>query len=181
MINNEELRAQQIKENDEADVKIAGLQKELEDERARAIEEKARLQKELEDEKTKVASERAAYPDLYVAAVEQFKGSAEFQMAVDAAVASNLAMEVFGGTGLSGTTIGGRTEAEVIESFQRSDFYKHEMAEFWDSGWKMFKRKAEELFPDLDLSGVWIDEDDVAQTPLDEGVEEEDLVSSEEE
>ncbi|XP_028093072.1 uncharacterized protein LOC114293233 [Camellia sinensis] len=49
-------------------------------------------------------------------------------------------------------TAGGRTEAEVIESFQRSDFYKHEMAEFWDSGWKMFKRKAEELFPYLDLS-----------------------------
>ncbi|GMP67310.1 hypothetical protein CsSME_00027348 [Camellia sinensis var. sinensis] len=49
MINNEELRAQQIKEKDEADVKIAGLQKELEDERARAMEEKARLQKELED------------------------------------------------------------------------------------------------------------------------------------
>ena len=55
------------------------------------------------------------------------------------------------------------------------------MAEFWDSGWKMFKRKAEELFPDLDLSGVRIDEDDVAQTPLDESVEEEDLVSSEKE
>ncbi|GMP75860.1 hypothetical protein CsSME_00032803 [Camellia sinensis var. sinensis] len=102
-------------------------------------------------------------------------------MAVDAAVASNLAREVFGGAGLSGTTAGGRTEAEVIESFQRLDFYKHEMTEFCDSGWKMFKRKAEELFPDLDLSGVRIDEDDVAQTPLDEGVEEEDLVSSEEE
>ncbi|GMP63945.1 hypothetical protein CsSME_00025429 [Camellia sinensis var. sinensis] len=181
MINNEELRAQQIKEKDEADVKIAGLQKELEDERARAMEEKARLQKELEDEKTKAAFERAAYTDLYVAAVEQFKGFAEFQMAVDAAVASNLAREVSGGAGSSGTTTGGRTEAEVIESFQQSDFYKHEMAEFWDSGWKMFKRKAEELFLDLDLSGVRIDEDDVAQAPLDEGVEEKDLVSSEEE
>ncbi|GMP93413.1 hypothetical protein CsSME_00043262 [Camellia sinensis var. sinensis] len=85
------------------------------------------------------------------------------------------------GAGLSGTITGGKTEAEVIESFQRSDFYKHEMAEFWDSGWKMFKQKAEELFPDLNLSGVRIDEDDVAQTPLDKGVEEEDLVSSEEE
>ncbi|GMP70899.1 hypothetical protein CsSME_00029535 [Camellia sinensis var. sinensis] len=80
-----------------------------------------------------------------------------------------------------GRCLGGSTEVEVIESFQRSDFYKYEMAEFWDSGWKMFKRKVEELFPDLDLSGVRIDEDDVAQTPLDEGVEEEDLVSSEEE
>ncbi|GMP59394.1 hypothetical protein CsSME_00022683 [Camellia sinensis var. sinensis] len=145
------------------------------------MEEKERLEKELEEEKTKVASERAAYPDLYVTVVEQFKGSADFQIAVDAAVASNLAREVSGGAGPSGTTVGGRTEAEVIESFQQSDFYKHEMAKFWDSGWKMFKRKAEELFPDLDLSDVRIDEDDVAQTPLDEGVEEEDLVSSEEE
>ncbi|GMP70667.1 hypothetical protein CsSME_00029424 [Camellia sinensis var. sinensis] len=181
MINNEELRAQQIKEKDEADVKIAGLQKELEDERARTMEEKARLQKELEDEKIKATSERAAYPNLYVAAVEQFKGSAKFQMAVDAAVASNLAREVSREAGSSGTTVRGRTEAEVIESFQRSNFYKHEMAKFWDNGWKMFKRKAEELFPDLDLSGVQINEDDVAQTPLDEGVKEEDLVSSEEE
>ncbi|GMP42849.1 hypothetical protein CsSME_00012450 [Camellia sinensis var. sinensis] len=67
---NEELRAQQIKENDEADLKIAGLQKELEDERAKAMEEKKRLEKELEEEKTKAASERTAYPDLYVAAME---------------------------------------------------------------------------------------------------------------
>ncbi|GMP59899.1 hypothetical protein CsSME_00022985 [Camellia sinensis var. sinensis] len=181
MINNEELHAQQIKEKDEANVKIAGLRNELEDERARAMEEKARWQKELDDEKTKAASERTAYPDLYVAAVEQFKGFAKFQMAVDAPVASNLAREVSGGAGPLGTTTGGRIEADVIESVQRSDFYKHEMAEFWDNGWKMFKRKAEELFPDLDLSGVRIDEDDVAQTSLDEGVEEEDLVSSEKE
>ncbi|GMP42177.1 hypothetical protein CsSME_00011999 [Camellia sinensis var. sinensis] len=199
MTSNEELRAQQIKENDEADVKIAGLQKELEDERAKVMEERASLQKELKEERaktasekaslqkeleegrTKAASERAAYPDLYVAAIEQFKGSAEFQMAIDAAVASSVAREVSGGAGPSETTVGGRTEAEVIESFQRSNFYKHEMAEFWDSGWKMFKRKAEELFLGLDLSSVKIDEDDVAQTPLDEGIKEEDLVSSEEE
>ncbi|GMP27853.1 hypothetical protein CsSME_00003659 [Camellia sinensis var. sinensis] len=102
-------------------------------------------------------------------------------MAIDAVVASSMAREVSGGLGSSGTTAGGRTDAEVIESFQRSDFYKHEMAEFWDSGWKMFKRKAEELFPGSDLSSVKIDKDDVAQTPLDEGIEEEDLVSSEEE
>ncbi|GMP67046.1 hypothetical protein CsSME_00027169 [Camellia sinensis var. sinensis] len=144
------------------------------------MEEKARLEKELEEEKTKAASERAAYPDLYVAAVEQFKGSADFQMAIDTAVASNLARKGAGGAGSSRATAGGRSEVEVIQSFQLSDFYKHEMAEFWDSGWKMFKRKAEELFPDLDLSGVKIGDDDVAQTPLDEGVEEEDLMSSEE-
>lgn len=57
------------------------------------MEEKARLEKELKEEKTKAASERAAYPDLYVAVVEQFKGSADFQMAIDAVVASNLARE----------------------------------------------------------------------------------------
>ncbi|GMP45995.1 hypothetical protein CsSME_00014317 [Camellia sinensis var. sinensis] len=143
------------------------------------MEEKARLQKELEEERTKAASERAAYPDLCVATVEQFKGSTEFQMAIDVAVASNLAREVAGGAGTSGATAGGRTEVEVIESFQRSNFYKHEMAKFWDSGWKMFRRKAVELFPDLDFSGVRIDEDDVAQTPLDEGIKERDLASSE--
>ncbi|GMP88238.1 hypothetical protein CsSME_00040296 [Camellia sinensis var. sinensis] len=181
MTSNEELRAQQIKEKDEADQNIAGLQKELEDERARAIEEKARLEKELEEEKTKVASERAAYPDLYVAVVELFKRSADFQMAINAAVASDLAREGAEGADPPGATAGGRSEAEVNQSFQRSDFYKHEMAEFWDSGWKMFKRKAEELFLDLDLSSVKIDDDDMAQIPLDEGVEEEDLVSSEEE
>ncbi|GMP72349.1 hypothetical protein CsSME_00030428 [Camellia sinensis var. sinensis] len=145
------------------------------------MEEKARLEKELKEEKTKAASEMAAYPDLYVTVVEQFKGFADFQMAIDAVVASNLAREGAGGAGPSGATAGGRSEDEMIQSFQRSDFYKHEMAEYWDSGWKMFKRKVEQLFPDLDLSSVKIDEDDVAQTPLDEGVEEEDLVSSEEE
>ncbi|GMP30890.1 hypothetical protein CsSME_00005342 [Camellia sinensis var. sinensis] len=181
MTSNEELRAQQIKENDEAGLKIAGLQKELEDERARAIEERARLEKELGEEKTKAASERATYPDLCVAAVEQFKASIDFQMAINPAVASNLAREGARKAGSSGATAGGRSEAEVIQSFQRSDFYKHEMAEFWDNRWKMFNRKAEELFPNLDLSGVKIDDDDVAQTPLDEGIEEEDLVSSEEE
>ncbi|GMP60536.1 hypothetical protein CsSME_00023359 [Camellia sinensis var. sinensis] len=145
------------------------------------MEEKARLKKELEGEKTKATSERKAYPDLCVAAVEQFKASADFQMAIDAAIASNLVREGTRGAGPSRTTAGSRSENEVIQSFQRSDFYKHEMAEFWDSGWKMFKSKAEELFSDIDFSSVRIDEDDVAQTPLDEGIEEEHLASSEEE
>ncbi|GMQ00301.1 hypothetical protein CsSME_00047445 [Camellia sinensis var. sinensis] len=60
MTSNEELRAQQIKEKDEADVKIAGLQKELEDERGRAMEERASLQKELEEERAKTAFEKAS-------------------------------------------------------------------------------------------------------------------------
>ncbi|GMP32478.1 hypothetical protein CsSME_00006217 [Camellia sinensis var. sinensis] len=180
MTSNEELRAQQIKEKDEADRKVAGLQKELEDKCTRAMEEKARLEKELAEEKTKAAFERAAYPDLYVA-VEQFKAFADFQMAIDAAIASNLAREGAGGAGPSGMTARSRSEDEVIQSFQRSDFYKHEMAEFWDSDWKMFKRKAKELFLDIDFSCVRINEDDVAQTPLDEGIKEEYLASSDEE
>ncbi|GMP47565.1 hypothetical protein CsSME_00015239 [Camellia sinensis var. sinensis] len=177
---NEDLRAQSIKEKEEVDSKIAGLKKDLADEHAKAVAEKARLEKELEEETTKAVSERVAFPDLCVAAVEQFKGSPDFQMAIDAAIASNLAREASGGAGPLGATVGAKSEEEVIQSFQRSDFYKHEMAEYWDSGWKMFKRKAEELFPVLDFSRVNIDEDDVAQTPLDEGVEEEDLASSEE-
>lgn len=44
-----------------------------------------------------------------------------------------------------------------------------------------FKYKARELFPDVDFSLMNVGEDDVAQTPLDEGIEEEDLASSEEE
>ncbi|GMP46995.1 hypothetical protein CsSME_00014943 [Camellia sinensis var. sinensis] len=113
MTSNEELRTQQIKEKDEANLKIAGLQKELEDERARAMEDKARLE-ELEEEKTKAASEKTTYPDLYVAALEQFKASADFQLAIDAAIASNLAREGAGGAGPSGTTVGSRSEDEVI-------------------------------------------------------------------
>ncbi|GMP40602.1 hypothetical protein CsSME_00010980 [Camellia sinensis var. sinensis] len=178
---NEDLRASSIKEKEEADRKIAGLEKDLADERARAAVENAGLEKELEEKRTKAASERAAYPGLCVTAVEQFKGSADFQMAVDVAIANSLVREGSGGAGPSGATAGSKSEEEVIQSFPRLDFYKHEMAEFWDSDWKMFKRKAEELFPDLDFSSVKIDEDDVAQTLLDEGLEEKDLISSEEE
>ncbi|GMP26083.1 hypothetical protein CsSME_00002677 [Camellia sinensis var. sinensis] len=181
MISNEVPSAQWIKEKEEADLKVTKLERDLVDKRAKATAENAGLEKELKEEKTKAASERAVYPDLCVAAVEQFKGSADFQVAIDVAIANSLAREGSGGPGPSGATAGNRSEEEVIQSFQRSDFYKHEMAEFWDSGWKMFKRKAEELFPELDFSNVKIDEDDVAQTPLDEGVEEEDLASSEEE
>ncbi|GMP41093.1 hypothetical protein CsSME_00011307 [Camellia sinensis var. sinensis] len=157
------------------------MEKALAGERAKSVAEKAGLKKTLEEERAKLASKRAAYPDLCVAAVEQFKESADFQMAIDAAIANNLARAEGRGAGPSGVTAGSRSEEEVIQSFQRSDFYKHEMAEFWDSGWKTFKRKAEELFLDFDFSNVKIDEDDVAQTLLDEGVDEDDLASSEDE
>ena len=53
------------------------------------------------------------------------------------------------------------------------------MSQYWDNGWMSFKYKAQELFPDVDFSLVKIGEDDVTQTPLDEGAEEEDLASSE--
>ncbi|GMP85468.1 hypothetical protein CsSME_00038611 [Camellia sinensis var. sinensis] len=158
---NKDLRAQSIKEKEEANLKIAGLERELADECAKAAAEKAGLEKALEEERAKLAFERAANLDLCVAAIEQFKGSADFQMAIDAAIASNLARERSRGASASGATAGSRSEEEVIQSFQRLDFYKHEMAEFWDSGWKTFKHKAKELFLDLDFSNVRIDEDDV--------------------
>ncbi|GMP54315.1 hypothetical protein CsSME_00019526 [Camellia sinensis var. sinensis] len=55
---NKDLRAQSIKENEETDLKIAGLEKDLADECARAAAEKAGLEKKLEEEKTKAASKR---------------------------------------------------------------------------------------------------------------------------
>ncbi|GMP53748.1 hypothetical protein CsSME_00019122 [Camellia sinensis var. sinensis] len=125
-----------------------------------------------------MASEKAAYPDRCMAAMEQFKASPKFQMAIDAAVARGLAKEGEGGASPSGAAFVGRTEEEVIQSFQQSDFYKHEMSQYWDSGWMSFKYKVHELFPDVDFSQVKVGEDDIAQTPLDEGVEEKDLASS---
>ncbi|GMP91052.1 hypothetical protein CsSME_00041916 [Camellia sinensis var. sinensis] len=114
MTNNEDLRAQWIKEKEEADLKIAGLERDLVDEHAKAAVEKAVLEKELGEEKTKSASKRAAYPDMCIAVVEQFKGFADFQMAIDATIASHLAREGAGGAGSSGATAGGRSEDEVI-------------------------------------------------------------------
>ncbi|GMP26532.1 hypothetical protein CsSME_00002935 [Camellia sinensis var. sinensis] len=70
-------------------------------------------------------------------------------------------------------------EEKVIQSFQRSDFYKHKISQYWDSGWMSFKYKAQTLFSDVDFSLVKVGEDNVAQTPLDEGIEEKDLASSE--
>ncbi|GMP34226.1 hypothetical protein CsSME_00007191 [Camellia sinensis var. sinensis] len=100
-------------------------------------------------------------------------------MAIDATVARSLAKEGDWGAGPSRAAAGGRSEEEVIQRFQRSDFYKHEMSQFWDNDWMTFKYKAQELFLDVDFNLVKVGEDDVAQTPLDEGVEEEDHASSE--
>ncbi|GMQ06110.1 hypothetical protein CsSME_00050823 [Camellia sinensis var. sinensis] len=182
MVCNKDLQAQSIKEKEDADLKIGELERALADEWAWLVVKKAGLEKALEEERAKLVSERAAYPDLCVTAVEQFKGSADFQMAIDAIIANSLAREGDRGAGPSGVTAGSRSEEEVIQRFQRSDFYRHEMVEFWDNDWKTFKCKAEELFPDLDFSNVRINEDDMAQTPLDEGRgDEEDLASTEEE
>ncbi|XP_028056551.1 uncharacterized protein LOC114260607 [Camellia sinensis] len=113
----ESLQREWEAEKAKATAENESLQKELEEERAKAASENATLQNDLDEERAKAASKRAAYPDLYVAAVDQFKGSVEFQMAVDAAVASSLAREESGGASPSRTTAGGKTEAEVIESF----------------------------------------------------------------
>ncbi|XP_028076049.1 golgin subfamily A member 5-like [Camellia sinensis] len=63
MSSNEDLRAQSIKEKEELELKIAGLERTLADERAKLMEEKAGLEK-LKEEKTKSASEMTAYPRL---------------------------------------------------------------------------------------------------------------------
>ncbi|XP_028082532.1 uncharacterized protein LOC114283869 [Camellia sinensis] len=55
MTSNEEL----VKQKDEADVKIDGLQRELEGEHTKAMEERDGLQKELEKERAKASAERA--------------------------------------------------------------------------------------------------------------------------
>ncbi|XP_028113482.1 caldesmon-like [Camellia sinensis] len=110
-------RRKSIKEKEEADLKIVGLEKGLADERAKAAAEKTGLEKALEEERAKLASERVVYPDLCVAAVKQFQGSADFQMAIKAAIASNLAREGSGGADPSGATAGSRSKEEVIRSF----------------------------------------------------------------
>ncbi|XP_028099252.1 actin cytoskeleton-regulatory complex protein pan-1-like, partial [Camellia sinensis] len=77
-------------EKAKAAVELESLRKGVEEERATTAAERGALQRELDEERAKAASEKAAYPDLCVAAVEQYKGSPEFQMVVDAAVTRSL-------------------------------------------------------------------------------------------
>ncbi|XP_028070412.1 uncharacterized protein LOC114272892 [Camellia sinensis] len=105
-------------ERAKAAAELESLRKGVEEKRAMVATERGALQRELDEERAKAASEKAAYPDLCVAAVEQYKGSPEFQMVVDAAVARSLAGQESGGVGPSRKTAGGRIEAEVIERFQ---------------------------------------------------------------
>ncbi|GMP49164.1 hypothetical protein CsSME_00016233 [Camellia sinensis var. sinensis] len=77
-----------------------------------------------------MASESVAYPDLCIAAVEQFKSSLEFQMAIDAAVARDLAREEECGARPSEVVAVERIEEEIIQGFQQSDYYKHEMSQY---------------------------------------------------
>ncbi|XP_028117719.1 caldesmon-like [Camellia sinensis] len=90
------LRAWEI-EKAKVVAELESLKKGVEEERATAAAERGALQRELDEKKAKAASEKAAYPDLCVAAVEQYKGSSEFQMVVDAAVARSLASQESGG------------------------------------------------------------------------------------
>ncbi|XP_028105222.1 caldesmon-like [Camellia sinensis] len=90
------LRAWEM-EKAKAVAELESLKKGVEEERATAAAERGALQRELGEERAKAASEKAAYPDLCVAAVEQYKGSSEFQMVVDAAVARSLAGQELGG------------------------------------------------------------------------------------
>lgn len=99
-INNEELRELSLKEKIEADARAAKLASALEVERKALEEERAKMN----DLTMTMASERAAYPDLYIVAVEQFKQSTEFQIAVDVAVARSLARK---GEGDAGPSNGG--------------------------------------------------------------------------
>ncbi|XP_028114405.1 uncharacterized protein LOC114312370 [Camellia sinensis] len=111
-------------EKAKATAELESLKKGVEEERAMAAAERGALQRELDEERAKAASEREAYPDLCVAAVEQYKGSPEFQMAVDAAVARSLARQESGGVGPSRKTVGGRTEAEPPKNFPSKDLKK---------------------------------------------------------
>ncbi|GMP79337.1 hypothetical protein CsSME_00034922 [Camellia sinensis var. sinensis] len=115
-----------------------------------------------------MASEKSAYPDLCTAAVEQFKLSLEFQMAIDATVARSLAREGEGGVGLSNVAIAklveGQTKEDVIQSFQRSGYYKHKMSMYWDSGWTSFTYRAQKLFLDIHFNLLKPGEGDIGQT-----------------
>ncbi|XP_028056373.1 caldesmon-like [Camellia sinensis] len=65
-------------EKAKAVAELESLKRGAEEERATAAAERGALQRELDEERARAASERAAYPDLCVAVVEQYKGSSEF-------------------------------------------------------------------------------------------------------
>ncbi|GMP77152.1 hypothetical protein CsSME_00033525 [Camellia sinensis var. sinensis] len=100
-------------------------------------------------------SKKAAYLDLCAAAMEQFKLSSEFQMVMDAAVARSLSRKGDGGAGppnvATAELVERETKEEIIRWFQQSDYYKHEMSVYWDSGWTSFNYKVNELFPGTDF------------------------------
>ncbi|GMP68022.1 hypothetical protein CsSME_00027785 [Camellia sinensis var. sinensis] len=131
------------------------------------------------------ASKRAAYPDLCTVAVEQFKLSPEFQMAIDTAVAKSIAREGEIGVGPSNVAavelVEGQTKGEIIQNFQQSDYYKHKMSQYWDSGWVSCQRRAAKIFLDIDTRLLRLGEEGIAQTLLDEGIDEEELMSGKEE
>ncbi|XP_028120240.1 coiled-coil domain-containing protein 89-like [Camellia sinensis] len=121
LMNNEDLHDSAVKDKEDADVRIADLERALEEEKGKTAE-LARM----------MESEKAAYPDLCTAAMEQFKLSSEFQMSMDAAMVKSLAREGDGGAGPSNLAtaklVEGKTKEEIIQRFQQLDYYKHEMS-----------------------------------------------------
>lgn len=87
-------------------------------------------------------------------------------MAIDTAVVRSLAREGEGGVGPSNVAaaelVEGQTKEEIIQRFQQLNYYKHKMSMYWDSGSTSFKYRAEELFPDMDFSGVRPGEGDIS-------------------
>ncbi|GMP52939.1 hypothetical protein CsSME_00018575 [Camellia sinensis var. sinensis] len=90
LVNNEELHDQASKDKEEADMRVAELERALREEKAKTAELNMMM-----------VPERVVYPDLCTTAVEQFKLSLEFQMAINTAVARALAREGGGGAGPS--------------------------------------------------------------------------------
>ncbi|GMP72872.1 hypothetical protein CsSME_00030765 [Camellia sinensis var. sinensis] len=172
--NNEDLCDSALKEKEELGAQIIELTKALSIEKKMVEEERAKVEE--------LASGRASYLDMYTAVMEQFKQSTEFQVAVDSTSARSLAMKGGGEVGPSNLAVvelvEEQTKSKIIQNFQQSDYYKHQLSIYWDRGWVTFQQRVDEVFPDIDFTLIKPGEGDVAQTPLDEGVEEEDLVSS---
>lgn len=103
LINNKELRDQALKDKEEADARVAELERALREERAKTAK-LARM----------MASERAICPNLCPTVVEQFKSSPKFQMAIDAAMVRGLAREGECGAGPSEVATAGWTQEEII-------------------------------------------------------------------
>ncbi|GMP97071.1 hypothetical protein CsSME_00045466 [Camellia sinensis var. sinensis] len=137
----------------------ASKEKEEADSRIAKLEKAlSKERKALDEERKKSAEltrvmelERVAYPDLYGAVVEQFKQSTEYQIAADVVVAASLAKEERGEVGPSSVAT-----VEV-----------------------RFRQRVEVIFLEINFDQVEVGGGDIACTPLNEVVNEEDLIASE--